>query len=157
MKIQFYLSLIIFIFISLFTACTAPKETLAQQALMDFFSNLALGDYQSAAGMYGGGYEILVADNPALDPDDHVGLWKNACTVNGFQCLPVRTVTFNELNQKGAYIFTVEFNNPDGSLFELGACCGETPTTPPQFQFEYRVVESDEETFLVLDLPVYIP
>ena len=125
--------------------------------MVDFFSNLVQGDYQSAAGLYGGSYEILVADNPALDPDDHVGLWKNACVVNGFQCLAVRTVTFNELNQKGVYIFTVEFNNPDGRLFELGACCGETPTTPPQFQFEYRVVESDEEIFLVLDLPVYIP
>lgn len=157
MKTKSSLPLILFILISSFTACATPKETLAQQALMDFFSNLERGDYESAAALYGGSYEILVADNPALDPDDHVGLWKNACTVNGFQCFNVRTVTFNELTKTGEYIFTVEFDNSDGSLFELGACCGETPTTPPQFQFEYRVVESGEGVFLVIDLPVYVP
>ena len=145
------------ILVSLFTACAAQKENLAQQTLTDFFSSLAKGDYEAAAALYGGRYEILFADNPALDPDDHVGLWKNACTVNGFQCLSIRTATYNQLTQKGEYIFTVEFNNSDGSLFELGACCGETPNTPPQFQFEYRVVESGEGTFLVLDLPVYVP
>lgn len=99
----------------------------------------------------------MVEDNPALDPDDHLELWRNACEVNGFQCLNTRIVTFNEITQKGEYIFTVEFENPDGSLFVSGACCGETPTTPPQFQFEYRVVESGEGTFLVLDLPIYVP
>ena len=149
--------MILTLLVSLFTACAAPKENLAQQALIDFFSNLAKGDYESAAALYGGSYETLVTDNPALDPDDHVGLWKNACTVNGFQCINIRAITFNELTQKGEYIFTVEFENTDGRLFELGACCGEAPTTPPQFQFEYRVVENGEGTFLVLDLPVIVP
>ena len=149
--------MILTILVSLFTACAAPKENRAQQTLTDFFSSLAKRDYETATSLYGGSYEILVVDNHALDPDDHVGLWKNACTVNGFQCLNIRAITFNELTQKGEYIFTVEFENTDGRLFELGACCGEAPTTPPQFQFEYRVVENGEGTFLVLDLPVIVP
>jgi len=147
----------IFFFASLIAACTTPNEALAQRALTEFFSSLEQGDYITAAMLYGGSYEILVTNNPALDPDDLAGLWKNTCTVNGFQCINIRTITFNELTQKGEYIFTVEFENSDGSLFELGACCGETPTTPPRFQFEYKVVESGDRTFLVLDLPVYVP
>ena len=148
---------IFLLIIMILTACSQPREAQAQQVLLDFFSNLEQGNYASAQELYGGSYEILVEMNPDLDPDDHVTLLQNACQVNGFQCLDVRVVTFNELTSKGEYIFTVEFENPDGSLFELGACCGETPTTSPQFQFEYRVVESDEGTFLVLDLPVYVP
>lgn len=149
--------MILFFFASLIAACTTPKETLAQQALIDFFSSLEQGYYPAAAMLYGGSYEILVTNNPELDPDNLAGLWENACTVNGFQCINIRAITFNELTLKGEYIFTVEFENSDGSLFELGACCGETPTTPPQFQFEYRVVESGDGVFLVLDLPVYVP
>ena len=155
MKTHFLL--IVFLFTSCFTACTTPKETLAQQALMDFFSNLAQGDFVSAQELYGGSYEILVEMNPDLNPDDHETLLQNACQINGFQCIDARIVTFNELTSKGEYIFTIEFEKPDGSLFVLEACCGETPTTPPQFQFEYRVVESGDGTFHVLELPVYIP
>ena len=107
--------------------------------------------------MYGGSYEILVGYNPDLNPDDHAALLQNGCLLNGFQCLSMRTVTFKEITPKGEYIFTAEFNNPDGSLFELGACCGETPTTPPQVQFEYRVMEGGDGNFAVLDLPVYVP
>ena len=149
--------MILIILVSLFTACSVSKENLAQQALTDFFSSLGKGDYASAAMLYGGSYEILVANNPALNPDNHAGLWENACTINGFQCITVRTAAFNELTTNGEYIFAVEFENSDGSLFELGACCGETPATPPQFQFEYRVVESGDGSFQVLDLPIYVP
>ena len=152
MYVRFFLLITMILF-----ACSQPREAQAQQVLLDFFSNLEQGNYASAQEVYGGSYEALVEINPDLDPDDHVTLLQNACQVNGFQCLDVRVVTFNELTSKGEYIFTVEFENPDGSLFELGSCCGETPTTSPQFQFEYRVVESSDGSFLVLDLPVYVP
>ena len=149
--------LLTFLCVVLLAACTSSKENQAKQAVTDFFSNLEHGDYVSAAMVYGGSYETLVANNPVLNPDDHAGLWKNACTVNGYQCVTVHTATFIELTITGEYIFSVEFENPDGSLLELGACCGETPTTPPQSQFKYRVVENGFGSFLVLDLPVYIP
>ncbi|MFU8772765.1 MAG: hypothetical protein ACNA8H_10145 [Anaerolineales bacterium] len=37
----------------------------------------------------------------------------------------------NQLTSSGDYLFTVEVNNPDNSLFVLEA----DPTTPPQFLF----------------------
>ncbi len=129
----------------------------ARQALIAFFEKLSSGQYEGAVQLYGGGYETLVGYNPDTDPDDHATLWQNGCQVNGFQCLTVRTATFNERTAKGEYILTVEFNLPDGSLFVLEACCGENPTTPPQFQFEYRVVEGGDGQFRVLDMPVYMP
>ena len=129
----------------------------ASQVLNLFFSELANENFAEAVILYGGSYEVLADLNPDYDVDDNAALWSNGCQVNGFQCLTVRTTTFNELNDLGEYIFTVEFNDPDGNLFVREACCGETPTTPPQFQFEYRVIKDGEGNFKVLDLPVYIP
>jgi len=138
-------------------ATNAKKQDQAHQALQVFFERLAQGEYEAAAAQYAGSYETLVSFNPDLDPNDHTALWQSGCQVNGLQCLTVRTATFKEVNEAGGYIFTVEFNAQDGSLFELGACCGEEPTTQPQSQFEYRVVEGGDGQFLVLDLPVYMP
>jgi len=133
------------------------EAELAREALGSFFAELNAGRYKAAARWYGGSYEILVGYNPEVDPGDFTTLWQNGCQVNGLQCLPLRTISFNERTSKGEYIFTVEFNKPDGALFLLEACCGEEPTTPPQFQFEYRVVKGGDGTFRVLDLPVYVP
>jgi len=138
-------------------ATSTGKEDQAHQALRVFFERLAQGEYEAAAAQYAGSYETLVSFNPGLDPDDHVALWQSGCQVNGLQCLTVRTATFNVMAGPGLYIFTVEFNAHDGSLFVLGACCGEDPTTPSQSQFEYRVVEGEDGQFLVLDMPVYVP
>lgn len=129
----------------------------ASQVLTRFFSELSNGNYADAADLYGGGYEILANFNPDLDANDHVSLWENGCQINGLQCLTIRTITFNQLLDTGEYIFTVEFNDPAGNLFVLEACCGEEPTTAPQFQFEYRVVKAGGGEFQVLDLPVYVP
>ncbi len=141
------------------SACgvSAGDSDKAQQALVTFFEQLNRGDYEEAVKWYGGSYETLISFNPDQDPDDLTGLWENGCQINGLQCLPVRIVTFNERTFKGEYIFTVEFETPDGALFVLEACCGENPTTPPQFQFEYRVVEGGDGQFRVLDMPVYMP
>lgn len=143
----------------LLTACarkTGEPEQ-AQEALGSFFTELSSGRYEAATRWYGGSYEILVGYNPEVDPENFSALWQQGCQINGLHCLPLRTVTFNERTSKGEYIFTVEFNTPDGALFVLDACCGEEPTTPPQFQFEYRVVKGGDGVFRVLDLPVYVP
>lgn len=138
-------------------ALQTEKNKLAQQALQDFFDQLAQGEYEAAVDYYGGSYETMVTFNPDLDPEDYSTLWQHGCQMNGLQCLTVRTADFNQVNSTGEYIFTVEFNNPDGSIFVLTACCGEDPTTPPQSQFDYRVVEIEDGQFRVLDLPVYMP
>jgi len=77
--------------------------------------------------------------------------------LNGLKCLTVRSATFTEVNDVGEFVFIVEFNAPDGSLFKLGACCGEEPSTQLQSQFEYRVAEGEDGHFRVLDVPIYVP
>jgi hypothetical protein len=153
------LILLFMIAIVLFSSACASKisdSKQAQQVLTDFFNELSAGDYMTAAQLYGGSYEILIRTNSGIDPEDYANLWQRACQDKNIMCLIIRTVTFNELTATGEYIFTVEFNNPDGSLFVLQACCGENPTTPPQFQFEYRVVEGGDGKFRVLDMPVNV-
>jgi len=142
----------------LITSCSLnSKQEQAQAALQTFFDELAQGQYEAASSLYGGSYETLVSFNPDLNPDDYAGLWKMGCEVNGLKCLTIQIATFNEVTAKGEYIFTVEFNDLAGNLFVLDACCGENPATPPQFQFEYRVVEGGDGQFRVLDMPVYVP
>ncbi|NUQ86747.1 MAG: hypothetical protein HUU11_18770 [Anaerolineales bacterium] len=145
---------------ALFLSACAPVSNDAEparQALVAFFDSLNQGQYAEAAESYGGDYEVLIYHNPTLDPDDHAALWMNACTINGAQCLPVRTATLKE--QFGdEYVFVVEFSNPDGTLFVLGPCCGGSETDfPPVSQFEYRVQKTADGKFVVLDLPVYVP
>lgn len=56
------------------------------------------------------------------------------------------------------FIFTVEFANPDGSLFVLGPCCGSTMTdVPPQSRFDFLVMRVPQlgNVLLVQTLPVY--
>jgi hypothetical protein len=143
----------------LLSACATNigKQEQARLALQNFFEQLDQGEFESAAGLYGGSYETLVTFNPDLDSNDYPALWRYGCQMNGLQCLTVRTATFQEVTNSGEYVFTVEFNTPDGRLFELGACCGEEPTMTPLYQFEYRVVEGGDRQFRVLDLPVYMP
>jgi hypothetical protein len=71
--------------------------------------------------------------------------------------LPARTAIFKEL-RGDMYVFQVEFNNPDGSLFVLGPCCGASETEmPPVSQFEYGVARNADGKFLVMELPPYVP
>jgi hypothetical protein len=143
----------------MFSACAVnTRESVkAQHALTTFFSELSNGNYDKVVQFYGGSYETLVSFNPDLESDNYVALWQNGCQINGLHCQPIRTITFNERTDTGVYIFTVEFDTPNGELFILEACCGEDPTNPPQFQFEYRVVKSGDGLYRVLDLPVYVP
>lgn len=144
----------------LVSSCVAnlEKQDLALQALKSFFKELARGEYEAASALYDGSYESLISFNPELNPDNHATLWQTGCQLNGLKCLTVRSATFTEVNEAGEFVFTVEFNAPDGGgLFTLWPCCGEDPNAPTQSQFEYRVVEGEDGQFRVLDLPVYTP
>ena len=96
--------------------------------------------------------------NHEIDPNDRAALWKWAGDNQLPQCLEVRKkATFQEL-RGDTYIFQVEFNNPDGSLFVRGPCCGATETGMPSVsEFEFRVGRDVEGQFLVLDTPPYVP
>ena len=129
----------------------------AQQTLIKFFSLLNAKKYAEADALYGGSYEQLQVFNPDADPSDHAALWAGACEMSGLQCLTVRTATFKNL-QGDTYVFQVEFNNPDGSLFILSPCCGANETEmPPVSQFEYKVTRNTSVQFVVMDLPPYVP
>lgn len=152
------LMIILFLIVILMAACSAAVQEweAAQEALVDYFAALHQGQYSQAVDLYGGSYENLIAMNPQIAPDDFAALWESGCTLNGLQCLPVRSATLKEQGDN-TFVFTVEFNNPDGSRFVLGPCCGASATEmPPVEQFTYQVVKKDGK-YLVLDLPVYVP
>lgn len=142
------------------TACTSqvpPDSEQAKQALTDFFMYLNQGDYAKADMLYSGNYQTMVDWNPEVAPNDHLTLWENACNMNGLQCLKLRSAILRE-EKANKYVFTVEFSNPDGSMFVRGPCCGATETEMPSVsQFDYLVQKDAEGQFKVADLPVYIP
>jgi len=142
-----------------FPTSTALPSTAkeAYESLVKFFDLLNAKQYAEADALYGGDYEQLKVFSADVAPSDHAGLWSNACELSGLQCLKVHTATFKIL-QGDTYIFQVEFNNPDGSLFVLGPCCGANETEmPPVSQFEYKVSRNVGGKFVVMDLPPYVP
>lgn len=117
--------------------------------------------YERAADLYAGSYETLVEMNPGVDPSDHATLLRNACKVNGFQCLRLREVLSSEVtvgeNGGREFRFTVQLQNPDGSTFALGPCCDEEASGEPQTEFIFTVKQMEGGVFKVLELPPYMP
>ena len=125
--------------------------------LMNFLTLLHTKQYAEATQLYGGEYEQLQVFNNEIDPMDHVALWTWVCNNQLLQCLEVRSATFKEL-RGDSYVFQVEFNNSDGSLFVLGPCCGANETEmPPISQFEYMVSRNMDGRFVVMNTPPYVP
>lgn len=134
------------------------NDQLALQAITDFLDALHAGDYEKAASLYGGTYEIMIDHNPEISPEVHGALLQNACTLNGAQCLQVRSVTQDEKISNSRFIYRVEFQNADGSIFVLGPCCGENdPDIQSQSSFLFEVLKSTEGKFLVMDMVPYMP
>lgn len=133
-------------------------EERAQHALMDFLENLHNGKYNEAARFYGGSYETMIDQNPGIDPNDPATLLKNACTLNGMQCLRGKIIGLEEKVSDVKYIFMVEFLKDDGTLFALGPCCGGGQTSvPPQSVFLFTVIKVYQNRFTVMDMPPYVP
>jgi hypothetical protein len=129
----------------------------AHDVLLDFLTLLYTKNYAEAIPLYGGEYEQLQVFNPDIDPNDYSTLWMWACDHQLLQCLEVRSASFKEL-RGDSYVFQVEFNNSDGTLFVLGPCCGANETEmPPVSQFEYTVSRNAEHKFVVMNTPPYMP
>ena len=95
--------------------------------------------------------------NPVIPADDYAALWENACTTNGFQCLPIRQVLQAYEDESGVFHFLVEFKNRDGGFLVVGPCCGADATQmPPRSQFEYTVIRHKGK-YLVQELPIFVP
>jgi len=145
-------------------ACSGPKSPqpndarLAEEALVAFFADLHAGRYAQAAEAYAGTYETMIDNNPSLDPADQAALFRNACTINGAQCLEVRSAELLPTVAAQEYRFEVEFQLEDGSVFVQGPCCGGSETDfPPISAFTYTVSKGEDGRFRILDMPVYVP
>lgn len=152
---------LIFILLIVLAACSPVNldegASQAKSALMDFHAALNAGEYQQASSLYGGSYEILQDMNPGQDPADFPALWQSACTMNGFQCLMVKRVDSTEQINGDEFRFTIEYQNADGSTFELGPCCGESEIDSPRItRFTVKVNRINGQ-FKVMDLPPYVP
>ena len=133
-------------------------DSIAYTILLQFFDHLHAGRYEKAVTLYGGDYQLLIDQNPEIDPTDHIALLKNACTFNGFQCLQIKLAGIERKNSPNEYVFTVQFQNEDGTLFVQGPCCGASETEqPPISFFQIKVLKIAEAEFRVLDMPPYMP
>ena len=134
-------------------ASDAPPElAAAQTALENFLNALADGDYATAAGLYGGDYELLRGYNPTIAPDDHAALLEAACTANGFMCLRPASMRV-EGDDPSGLTFGVTFANADGSYFAFTPPPGAEGQ--PRSIFPLRVVTGPEGP-KVVDLPPYV-
>jgi len=133
-------------------AVSAPAS---RQALLAYFAALRTGRYAEVADLFGGDYEVLLGYNPEIDARSHAALLKAACTVNGFAChLEPRNIVEVRVSEVEVQ-FTVEFQNPDGSTFEL-PCVEPGPSDcPPRTQLDFTVRLEDGH-YRVLELPVYV-
>jgi hypothetical protein len=130
----------------------------AFNVLNEFLQSLYRGEYDKAAQLYAGTYETMRDHNPSMNPDDHVALLRNACTLNGAQCLQVKSAALDRKVSDTEFIFRVEFLNGDGTLFVLGPCCGGNATDfPPQSVFYLTVMKTDKDNYVVMDMPPYAP
>lgn len=137
------------------TMAVTPLDA-AESALRNYFSLLHAGRYAEAATHYGGNYEVLQSYNPGESPDDHAALLRDACTVNGFQCLAVHAIKDAQTIAPDTFQFSVEFDKADGSLLVQAGCCGAETSSTPQFAFTFTVKRVDGR-YLVQELPVYTP
>lgn len=137
---------------------TLSDDQLALHVLVDFLESLHDGKYDEAAQLHGGTYEFMIDHNPGIDPNDHTALLQNACTINGAQCLQVKTAGLDKKVTNKEFVFKVDLLNADGTLFVLGPCCGGNETEfPPQSIFYFTVVKVDKDKFIVMNMPPYAP
>lgn len=138
-----------------FTSEADPVELAdAQATLLLYLNALASQDYTRAAEFYAGSTELLEEMNPEAE-ETLANLLGLGCKFNGFQCLPVRSISPAKPDDRGGFQFWVEFSNPDGTLFQRGPCCGEEPG-PLQSRFLMSVIKNGNE-WKAVDLPPYVP
>jgi hypothetical protein len=136
---------------------TLSDDQLALNVLVDFLASLHGGNYDKAAQLYGGIYETMIDQNPSIDPTDHIALLRNACMINGTQCLQVKSAGLDKKGSNTEFVFKVDFLNADGTLFVLGPCCGGSETDfPPKSVFYFTVVKIKDK-YIVMDMPPYMP
>ncbi|OGO13884.1 MAG: hypothetical protein A2Y93_00430 [Chloroflexi bacterium RBG_13_68_17] len=138
------------------SAASSDEVPMAEAIVQGYFAALSEGRFDDAAGLYAGDFEELSAINPDVDPQDHALLFERWCTQNGGVCLPILAIVSRDVLDDGSVRFRVQFSNADGSLFEIGPCCGEVDTGQRTNEFDYVVRRIDGD-LRVLQLPPYVP
>lgn len=134
------------------------KQDLALETLLAFLQDLRNKNYSEAAKLYGGSYQQLIDQNPGLDPQDITALWKNACEINGFQCLDIYSSGVRDQPSEDEFVIAVQLQDKHGNLFVQGPCCGASATeTPPHSEFYFHVIKDASGSYKVMDLPPYQP
>lgn len=136
--------------------CAGDEVAQSEAALQEYFTALNEARFDDAADLYAGDFEELSAINPDIDPQDHGQLFERWCTQNGGVCLPIREIVSRDVLDDGGVRFRVQFSNADGSLFEIGPCCGEVDTGQRTNEFDYVVRRADGE-WKVVQLPPFVP
>ena len=133
-------------------------DSIARNTLISYFADLNNAEYEKAALLYGGSYEVLQGYNPEITPTDKIALLQAGCERNGLMCMQVMTAKQESVENSLIYHYKVSFRAPDNSEFVLGPCCGATETEmPPIRYFEVTVVCDKENSCQVMDLPPYVP
>ncbi|MFA5420399.1 MAG: hypothetical protein WC341_18235 [Bacteroidales bacterium] len=100
----------------------------------------------------------MIDHNPELSPEAHGALMQNACTINGAQCLQPKSIAIDEKVSKSKFLYRVEFQNEDSSLFVQTLCCGESnKNSEERSSFLFEVSMNSEGKFLVMDMVPYMP
>jgi hypothetical protein len=136
----------------------ANDAQIAKETLLRFLSDLHEGGYEEAAALYGGTYDTMIGHNESVSPADHVSLMRNACEINGAQCLEVENAKLNNQPAPGQFTFSLRFRQQDGTIYSRGPCCGASESDePPQSTFLLTVKKTPDGSFLVMDMPPYSP
>ena len=139
-----------------YAAEAGPEVAEAEKDLRAYLTFLHTGDYVAAAKLYGGDIDLLQTWNSDIPNADLPTLLESACSQNGLQCLPPRSITYRSSEVDGHH-FWVEFNNVDGTMFQQGPCCGETIGNPVSM-FPFFVEKSRSgDGYVVQDSPPYVP
>jgi hypothetical protein len=129
-----------------------PTEE-AGHTLAAFFSFLHDHDYKNAAGLFGTSLNWLIMWNPDVDPSNHAALLEAGCETNGFDCLQLNRVVKSSRISDMEYLFTVEFLDDKGNIYQFRGPVDANVTPPTQFQF--RVVRGCDGRYFVVTYPIY--
>lgn len=136
----------------------ARDQQKAFQTLIEFLESLHSGDYEEAIRLYGGTYETMMSHNPHIPSDNLAALLRNACTINGAQCLQVMRIEPHQAVSEREFHFQVAFMLPDGSLLSIPRQPEDSgANSQPQTLFLFRVKKVADGRFVVLDMPPYAP
>jgi hypothetical protein len=143
-------------------AATAPPTAAADSAaaldaLIRYWSALQAGRYDEAAGLYGQDWREHASqfvDPAAADTMSAAGFLQATCG-GTFVCnLRVRRVVSATQLDPDSWRLDVELEDPVGTPFQRGPCCGEEGD--PQRTFHYTLRRTPEG-WATDDLPIYIP